>query len=64
VTEASSSTPESNLGFPLPDPVAKPGCQTCGSYKKSIKDARRKGNESAVTDWRVLMQRHIDAGHG
>ena len=52
-----------NPGFPLPDPVAADGCTACASHSESIRTARRQGNQSAVTDHRVLMQRHIDLEH-
>lgn len=50
-------------GFPLPDPVAIVGCMSCACHAESIRSARRRGNQSAVTDHRVLMRRHIDLEH-
>jgi len=51
-------------GFPLPDPVAIAGCPACTGHTESIGAARQQGNQSAVTDHRVLMRRHIDLEHG
>ena len=61
--KARSEPPDFDPRFPLPAPVAMPGCKPCSSYVASIKAARSSGDESVVTDCRVMMQRHIDAGH-
>ncbi|QMU72572.1 hypothetical protein [Streptacidiphilus sp. P02-A3a] len=53
----------SDPGFPLPDPAAVPGCSSCAGHVESIRGARRGGNQSATTDQRVLMRRHIDLEH-
>jgi len=51
-------------GFPPRDPVAVAGCKVCASFVEAIEDSRRAGDQSAISDYRVLMRRHIDADNG
>jgi len=62
--EARPPEPPFDPGFPLPDPVAVTGCDVCAQYVKAIKGRRRAGDQSAISDYRVLMRRHIDSVHG
>jgi len=51
-------------GFRVPDPVVVDGCEVCASHMDAIRLSRERGDLSAVTDGRVLLQRHLDGGHG